>query len=118
MNGVEVADSELCIEFLVKKFEKDLSKDFAPADNGIARSFVKMNEESLFWCMVLHRFVYQRDSSQCGIPGILLFLMGLRIDSRSKAQGYGLHSKVKFKTKFKTHKIINFRFLFFVLGDI
>jgi hypothetical protein len=72
-----------------------LSKDYTAADRGIARGFVKMNEESLFWCMVLHRFVYDRDPNQSGLPGPLLAIMGMRVNKRSKAQGYGLHSKVK-----------------------
>jgi hypothetical protein len=50
LNGQDLADSQLCIEFLAKKYDKDFTaKSFAPKEQGLARAFLKMAEESLFW---------------------------------------------------------------------
>ena len=48
-NGEVVPDSDFCIEFLVKKLSKDLNVEHTNSDNGVARAFSKMCEESLFW---------------------------------------------------------------------
>ena len=48
-NGEEVADSEFCIEYLNKKFEIDLDKNFTPRETGAARAFQKMIEENTYW---------------------------------------------------------------------
>ena len=48
-NGEDVADSEFCIEYLNKKLEIDLDKEFTPRDRGTARAFQKMIEENTYW---------------------------------------------------------------------
>jgi hypothetical protein len=48
-NGEEVADSEFCIEYLNKKFEIDLNKNFTTRETGAARAFQKMLEENTYW---------------------------------------------------------------------
>ena len=53
LNGVDVADSQFCIEFLMKHFDKDLSKDLSPLERAIARAFLKLTEESLRWYFIL-----------------------------------------------------------------
>lgn len=48
-NGIDVADSEFCIEYLSNILDKDLTAKFSPAEQGMARAFLKMTEESTMW---------------------------------------------------------------------
>lgn len=48
-NGIDVADSEFCIEYLGQILDKDLTASFPPAQQGTARAFLKMIEESTMW---------------------------------------------------------------------
>lgn len=48
-NGIEVADSQFCIEFLAEKLDKNLSAHLSPYERSIARAFLKLNEESARW---------------------------------------------------------------------
>ena len=92
LNGEEIADSQFCIEFLSKKFNVNFTSNFSAAENGIARAFLKMTEESFFWTMALNRFVYEQDSTASGFPSIAYLIFKPRLLNRSNAQGYGLHS--------------------------
>lgn len=49
LNGVDVADSQFCIDYLSAKFGKNLSSHLTAAEKPLARSFFKMCEESLRW---------------------------------------------------------------------
>ena len=49
LNGQDMGDSQFIIEFLAKKYNVNFSSNFSPMENGIARAFSKMTEESLFW---------------------------------------------------------------------
>lgn len=48
-NGIDVSDSQFCIEFLIEKLDKDLSAHLSPYEKSIARAFLKLNEESTRW---------------------------------------------------------------------
>lgn len=48
-NGVDVADTEFCIEYLSNIKNVDLNKNFSEKDQGSARAFLKMIEESTMW---------------------------------------------------------------------
>ena len=48
-NGVDVADSQFCIEYLNEKFSVNLNKDLSAVDRSLARAFQKMTEENLYW---------------------------------------------------------------------
>ena len=48
-NGVDVAYSQFCIEYLNNKFSVDLNKDLSAVDRSVARAFQKMVEEELYW---------------------------------------------------------------------
>lgn len=91
-NGEDIADSQFCIEFLSKKFNVNFASNFSAAENGIARAFLKMTEESLFWNVVLNRFVYEQDPQSAGIPSIAYYYFKSAVSKKTKAQGYGLHS--------------------------
>ena len=57
-NGIDHADSQFCIEILSTKFNKNLNKSLDQKQVAIARCVLKTCEESLRWCVVIHRFVY------------------------------------------------------------
>ncbi len=48
-NGVDVEDSQLCIDYLNKECGVDLSRHLSPTDRAIARAFVRMMEEAHYW---------------------------------------------------------------------
>ena len=49
LNGEEIADSQLCLELLARKFHKDGSSHLSSEDQAIARAFHIMAEEHLYW---------------------------------------------------------------------
>lgn len=49
LNGEEIADSQLCLELLARKFHKDCSSHLSSEDQAIARAFHIMAEEHLYW---------------------------------------------------------------------
>ena len=56
LNGEIISDSQLCIEFLNKKFNVDLDKSLTVEQKAISRAFRKMMEEGFYWCVVFSRF--------------------------------------------------------------
>jgi hypothetical protein len=49
LNGEDIADSQFCIDFLAKKYNKDLSASFEAREQAVARAFLQMGEGSLIW---------------------------------------------------------------------
>jgi hypothetical protein len=91
LNGLDVADSYFCINYLKKYFSVDLSTHLTPLEQATARSYMKMTEESLRWAAVVHRFRYGKPED-CGIPSFFFNLIGRKMLKESEAQGYGKHS--------------------------
>ena len=52
-NGEAVADSQLCIEYLKKKRNLDMDSHLTDEQRGIARAFLKLTEENLYWLVWL-----------------------------------------------------------------
>ena len=75
LNGQIYSDSQFCIDFLASKYEKDLSKHLSITEKAIERAFIKLTEESLFWCMALHRFKFDPKTEESGIPKHYLIFM-------------------------------------------
>ena len=48
-NGEHISDSQFCIDYLIKKFDKDLSEHLTPEEKSLARAFLKLTEESIRW---------------------------------------------------------------------
>ena len=48
-NGEDVADSQICTEYLTSMFGKDLNEHLTPKQRAAARAYQKMTEESLYW---------------------------------------------------------------------
>ncbi|EFX87090.1 hypothetical protein DAPPUDRAFT_192692 [Daphnia pulex] len=99
-NGNDYCDSQLCLELLASKFQKDFSSDLTAEERAIARSFQIMTEEHLYWVLVLWRWVYTKGKTlwdvQMNLPTGLRLVMPLavrRIKAQASAQGLGRHSK-------------------------
>ena len=76
----------------MKKYNKNLSAHLSPLEKSILRAFVKLNEESMRWAGVVHRFRYGKPED-CGMPYIIFKLYGRRALGQSIGQGYGRHEK-------------------------
>jgi hypothetical protein len=48
-NERDYSDSQLCLELLASKFQKDFSSHLTDEERAIARSFQIMAEEHLYW---------------------------------------------------------------------
>ncbi|KAK6187011.1 hypothetical protein SNE40_006264 [Patella caerulea] len=94
-NGQEVNDSSFIIEFLNEKYKQDFNSHLSSTDKAVARAFQKMAEENLYWCMVLHRCVYDKQDWVCkalGVNRFFAWLLSRHIKSRAEQQGIGRHS--------------------------
>ena len=47
--GVEVADSQHCIEYLKRELGQDFNAHLSETERAAARAFQKMTEENLYW---------------------------------------------------------------------
>jgi hypothetical protein len=48
-DGEEIADSEFCIQYINKKFNVDLDKDFSDKEKAAALAIQRMVDEHLYW---------------------------------------------------------------------
>lgn len=56
-NGHDVADSNLCIEFLNKEFGVDLNQGLTDMERGASMAFRRMCDENTYWGLVYHRWM-------------------------------------------------------------
>lgn len=49
LNGEHVADSQICLEFLARKFNKNFSGHLTPEEQAVSRAMQIMAEEHLLW---------------------------------------------------------------------
>ena len=49
LNGIDIADSQLCLELIAKHFNTDFSSHLTEQDRAIARAMQIMAEEHLYW---------------------------------------------------------------------
>jgi len=57
-NGETISDSQLCIEYLNKKFDVDLDQSLNAEQRAMSRALRKMMEEGFYWNFVLERWAY------------------------------------------------------------
>jgi glutathione S-transferase len=91
-NGENVGDSYFCIEYLSSKLGKDLSANFSDADKSLARAYYFLVEESLRWCIIIHRFKYGK-IEDVAIPWPAFDIIGRAMLKTAMGQGYGRHRK-------------------------
>ncbi len=56
-----VADSEVIIAFLSRKYAVDLDRDLGPEQKAISRALERMLDEHTYWCLVYFRYVDPQD---------------------------------------------------------
>lgn len=94
LNGYVVEDSQLCIEYLSKVFQKDLNSHLTDDQKAIARATLKLCEDSLRWCLILHRFWYSKSSRKdIGLPLLGYWLFSYKAYRNAYYAGYGRFSK-------------------------
>jgi len=49
LNGEHIADSQICLELLARKFNKDFSSHLTPEEQAVGRAMQIMTEEHLLW---------------------------------------------------------------------
>ncbi|XP_078325127.1 failed axon connections homolog [Crassostrea virginica] len=99
-NGEEIADSEFCMQYVNRKFNVDLDKDFSEEDQAAARAIQRMVDEHLYWTVALYRWVYDLQhgidvSTQLKIPWPFVRLLGNMVKKQSYGQGVGRHSEAE-----------------------
>ncbi len=103
-DGKAVADSQICIETLQKRFpETALDTTLSDAEKAVAKSFQSLLEDHLYFCVLYYRWIdsdltYVRKKQFGPLPGpkfangavIKLFARGIK--KQTAAQGMGRHS--------------------------
>ena len=59
INGKDIADSQLCIEYLNQHFGIDMSSHLSDEERAVARSMRIMVEDHLFWWGVIEKVGYR-----------------------------------------------------------
>lgn len=57
INGQDMSDSQLALEFLTKKFNKDLSGHLSPKEKAVSRAFRVLLEDHFYWILMVDRYV-------------------------------------------------------------
>ena len=70
----------------------NFSSNYSPAENAIARAYLKMNEESLVWVYALSTWVYHSSPKDIGFPWVVCQIVKYIVFRRGKQVGYGLHT--------------------------
>ncbi|XP_078325126.1 failed axon connections homolog [Crassostrea virginica] len=100
-NGEEVADSEFCMQYVNRKFNVDLDKDFSEEDQAAARAIQRMVDEHLYWTLLLYRWNYdiqhgidiRKLMNLNYIPWPLFRFESYMLTSTAYSQGVGRHSE-------------------------
>jgi len=58
VNGKDVSDSQLAIEYLEKELEKSLNDHLTPEHAAVARAFQVTLDDRFAWCVAIDRLVY------------------------------------------------------------
>lgn len=99
LNGEDIGDSQLIIEFLNKKFNINLSSKLSSEEKSIARAFRIMAEDHLFWPIALYRWIYDNNHSISKISSwpYCMRLFGPVISRiiRKEAHGHGIGRHTK-----------------------
>ncbi|XP_045188690.2 failed axon connections homolog [Mercenaria mercenaria] len=99
LNGKAVADSQLAIEFLKKKFGVDADGHLTEGDKAVARAFLKLTEENLYWTMCIEMFGDNLEPVKTVIPyrGFKLWLtvtlLRRALGKQTWGHGIGRHTK-------------------------
>jgi len=105
MNGQDVSDSQLCVEFLMDKLGKDMDSHLTDEETATARAIRIMVEEHLYWGLAVYRWVHdggrylENFKSLLG-PGVPAWVVrkvraqvGKMVMGQARSAGLGRHSR-------------------------
>jgi len=95
VNGEHITDSEFIIDFLLKKFEKDLNNRYGREQLAVANCAKLVLEEHAIWGLSLEKFVFNKTTlidPTLQMPFLVRLYMQYAIKNRSEAQGMGEHT--------------------------
>lgn len=103
-NGVDVADSQLAIEFLAKTLEKDIDSHLTLEEAASARAIRIMIEDHFYWGVAVYRWVHDNGKYLANfksifgpLPGFLLKRIrkkvGQLVGTQANSAGLGRHSR-------------------------
>jgi len=118
LNGEHVSDSQLCIEFLEKKFNKQIKNNYTEKEQAIAHMIRVLLEDRVFWEIVLWGFAWGGEGPKAvqkvlGVPWLIVKYLGYHYNKLSWSQGMGRHTKEEVEPW--THKDI--KTLAVILGN-
>ncbi|XP_060564136.1 failed axon connections homolog isoform X2 [Ruditapes philippinarum] len=99
VNGQAIPDSQFAIEFIKKKFGVDSNINLSEDDKAVARAFLKLTEENLYWTMCIEMFGDNLEPVKTVIPyrGFKLWLtvtlLRRALAKQTWGHGIGRHSK-------------------------
>eukprot|EP00095_Tigriopus_kingsejongensis_P003458 snap_masked-scaffold13_size735724-processed-gene-2.14 protein:Tk03458 transcript:snap_masked-scaffold13_size735724-processed-gene-2.14-mRNA-1 annotation:"gst-n-metaxin-like protein" len=103
INGKDVADSQLAIDYLNHHFDCSPSKVYKDCDRALGQAFRIMLEEHFYWGFVLDRWIYEKGHHAVSkfeplpipesITRLLFQFAGRKLSTQAKAQGMGRHAK-------------------------
>jgi hypothetical protein len=94
LNGYVVEDSQKCIEYLSKVFEKDLNANLTEEQKAVSRLVLKMCDDSLRWAVVLYRFWHNKNGQkEMNLPLLSFWYFRYRVYKSGLYTGYGLLSE-------------------------
>jgi len=106
VNGEDVTDSQLSVEFLTDMLEKDMDSHLTEEEAATARAFRIMIEDHLYWGLAVHRWVHDAGEyldnfkSIFGpVPGFLVKRIrkqvGQTVGDQAKSAGVGRHTRME-----------------------
>ena len=94
LNDVIVNDSQSSIDYLSKVFQKDLDAHLNKEQLAISFAVRRMCEDSLKWCMALHRFWYTTKlAKETQLPTLAQWYFSYKTFMAAWYSGYGRYSR-------------------------
>jgi len=98
INGIHIGDSQLVVEYLMKKFEKKLHSSYTEEQLAVSTAIRVMLEERSFWGIAMDRFLHSKIVSKVFKGNWRFHLLfhnigGFILRRRSYAHGIGLHTE-------------------------
>jgi len=108
VNGKDVSDSQLAIEYLEKELEKSLNDHLKPEEAAVARAFQVTLDDRFAWCLAIDRLVYGQGKVIMkilgpGLPGpkfahpLMMKLFKRGTVKSAHGHGIGRHSEEEVK---------------------
>jgi len=96
LDGVEVADSQLCIEYLNKNMNINLNKSLSLEEKAVSRSLQVLIDEHLYWTLVYFRWSHDPDlkvvKEHISLPAVMWWYVRRLLRTQLHGQGMGRHT--------------------------